>query len=342
MVGRELYYKARELLYRGLLASDRLFYRPDAAAQREGRLPRAIGVLVPINTPEGSIAFSRAKLLAGSVRALGSEAHLLRFRTDPRVISELADDLAHQRIDLVLLPGSFDIEQEGLPQLLLELIGVPHTGSSAVTARLCADKALTKRLASSVGVATAAWRLAAVPGEARLPEGTDFPVIVKPRSGTSSIGVHVARDETELRAAVAAVLDFDPWALIEEQLVGQEVTVGVVGGDPPRALGVIGFAPGVLTTAEKTGGGQGAYQEPAEISPEATRQVQGAAEALFDAVDCRGVARIDFVWTGGRPVLLEINAVPGLFARGTLASSARLAGLDTTALLTILIEEAQR
>ncbi|MBP9914216.1 MAG: ATP-grasp domain-containing protein, partial [Opitutaceae bacterium] len=160
-------------------------------------------------------------------------------------------------------------------------------------------------------------------------------VVVKPNAEGSSVGLSIVNDRAGLAAALAGIRAGD-W-LIEQRIIGRELSVGVLRG---RAMGVVEIRPksGVYDYASKYTKGLTEYFAPAPLDEELTRETQTAAEKAFAACGCRDYARVDFMLAGKNTLyLLEINTLPGMKETSLLPMSARCAGLDFTALVRELV-----
>jgi D-alanine-D-alanine ligase len=230
------------------------------------------------------------------------------------------------------LHGTFG--EDGSMQALLDAAGVAYTGCDAAGSALCFDKQRTKEAVAAAGVQVAdgmVFEAADKPDAAAVMARLGAAVVFKPRASGSSVGLALCADEAEVAAALAAI-ESGSW-LVEQRIVGRELTVGLLRG---RAMGVVEIAPksGVFDYTSKYTKGLTEYLAPAPLPEEVAARVQRAAEAAFAAAGCRDYARIDFIITAdSRLFLLEINTLPGMKETSLLPMSARCAGLDFTALV---------
>jgi D-alanine-D-alanine ligase len=209
---------------------------------------------------------------------------------------------------------------------VLELLGVPYTGSDPLTMAVTLDKPLAKRLVESAGVETP-WGLVVGP-QTNLPSVVRavverLPVIVKPAWEGSSKGIRgqcVVEAPRDLPRVVRALQrDYDQPILVEEYIVGDEVTVGIVGNQPPTVLGMMRVLP-------RTSNGrfvyslevkrdylrQVSYEAPPKLPAKTLNRIKTDALKAFDVLGCRDVARVDFRVRDGVPYFLEVNPLPGL------------------------------
>jgi D-alanine-D-alanine ligase len=208
-----------------------------------------------------------------------------------------------------------------------EMLGIPYTGSDPLTLALTLDKDLAKRVVASHGLATPRHlllhRLEELPA-GPAPGGLAFPLIVKPSWEGSSKGVRLASrvtDEATLRAQVARVLaDYESPALVEEFLEGEEFTVGVIGNEEPRPVGVMQIRHRTLAPAEfvyslevkRDWENQVEYLAPPPVPAPLLAAVEALAIGCYRALGCRDVSRVDVRLRGGVPHFIEVNPLPGL------------------------------
>jgi D-alanine-D-alanine ligase len=242
------------------------------------------------------------------------------------------------------LHGTFG--EDGGMQRLLDAAGVTYAGCDAAGSALTMDKAETKAAAALHGVQSArglVFPASRKPTADEVIAALGGQVVVKPNDQGSSVGLTVATDRPTLETALAAITEGN-W-LIEQRLIGRELSVGVLGG---RAMGVVEIRPksGVYDFASKYTKGATEYFAPAPLDAATTQAVQTAAETAFAACGCRDYARVDFI-LGEQNVnnplyLLEINTLPGMKETSLLPMSARCAGLDFSALVRELVRPAMQ
>ncbi len=234
------------------------------------------------------------------------------------------------------LHGTFG--EDGRMQRLMDEAGVVYAGCDAASSELTMDKTRTKAAAAARGVRGAkALRFSATqrPTAAEVIAELGSQVVVKPNAEGSSVGLSMIATRPELETALAGITQGD-W-LIEERLVGRELSVGVLRG---RAMGVVEIRPksGVYDYASKYTKGLTEYFAPAPLDGKTMAEIQAAAETAFAACGCRDYARVDFILSDKNLLyLLEINTLPGMKETSLLPMSARCAGLDFTALVRELV-----
>lgn len=287
--------------------------------------------------PEDASADCEEEATVEAVEAAlaGVSREVVRFPYGPNLL----DDFRKRPVDIVfnIAEGWRGRNRESHVPCLLEMLGIPYTGSDALTLGITMDKALCKRLAVAVGIPTAPFleirRLEQLnglslvegcEGEACLAPTFPLPAFVKPNWEGSSKGVRyssVVEDEGSLKERVAWCLEaYKQPVLVEKLLPGREFTVGILGNEDPKAfpVGEIHFFQ--ATKEEALAAGEGArfkpgreLEAPAKIPSHFARQLQQVALTIYRALRCRDVGRVDFRCDEqGNPCFLEINALPGL------------------------------
>ncbi|WP_110206287.1 D-alanine--D-alanine ligase family protein [Nocardioides daejeonensis] len=226
--------------------------------------------------------------------------------------------------------------EDGTLPALADLAGVPCVGSALGAGALAMDKWATKLVAGAVGVDVAAGRLVRR-GE---PVTWSGPVVVKPVAAGSSHGVGLVRRAEELGPALAAAFALDDRVLVEELLEGREIDVAVLAGrdglrlSPPLEVSV--RAGTLFDTAQKYDG-SAEFLIPAPLSDVQLKALHDAATAVFGALGCAGVARVDFFLTDRGWVLNEVNTVPGMTEHSQVPRMFAADGLEYADLLAELV-----
>ncbi len=237
------------------------------------------------------------------------------------------------------LHGTFG--EDGGMQRLLETAGVAYAGCGVEASALTMDKARTKEAAARRGVRVAkglTFRADAKPEAAKVVAQLGDNLVVKPNAEGSSVGLSLVGGRDQLAEALGQI-SAGTW-LIEQRIIGRELSVGVLG---QRAMGVVEIRPksGVYDYASKYTKGASEYFAPAPLEAATTATVQAAAEAAYAACGCRDYARVDFMLSAtGELYLLEINTLPGMKETSLLPMSARCVGLDFTALVREMVTPA--
>lgn len=220
--------------------------------------------------------------------------------------------------------------EDGKIQACFELMGIPYTGTDFVSSAMAMDKGITKDIFKAYGIST--------PAGIRLKKGENekeqipFPCIVKACCGGSSVGVCIARNETEYAAAKEEAFQYDNEVVIEQYIEGREFSVGVMDG---KALPVIEIAPkvGFYDYKNKYQAGSTVETCPAELPTDRAEAMQNMAEQVFAALRLKSYARMDFRMNArGEIFCLEANTLPGMTPVSLLPQEAAAVGMDFPAL----------
>lgn len=234
--------------------------------------------------------------------------------------------------DFVFLGLHGEDGEDGRIQAALDLLGVPYNGSGAVGSAMAMDKAISKRTMEGAGVLTAKWEEityteADVPG---LVERLELPCVVKAVNGGSSIGVSLPKTKEALEEALRKTLQYSNRIIVEEKIVGREVTLPILGDQYLDAIEIVPPESGEFDYIAKYQGGTKAATEicPARITPEEHKMIGEAAFKLHRALGLKVYSRTDFIIDAqGRPWCLEVNTLPGMTGSSLFPKAARQAGL---------------
>jgi D-alanine-D-alanine ligase len=308
---------------------------------------RGWGEGVPDDFQEEFDSPATIEAIASVLRSLGHDVEKLG---DGR---ELLDRLLAQPPDFVfnIAEGQgVGRSREARVPAVLEMLGIPYTGSDPLTLAVTLDKDCAKRLVASAGVTVPHGMV--VRPNCQLPIGDD-PVIVKPAWEGSSKGIRrksIVDRPADLPEAIASLgRDHCQPVLIEEYIEGDELTVGVVGNSPPVVIGIMRVIPRQPTErfiysleVKRDWERQVRYECPAQLSEASTAAVRQAALAAYEVLGCRDVARLDFRLRDGTPYFLEVNPLPGLNpGSGVWVILAQLAGWSYAQLIAAILHAAQ-
>jgi D-alanine-D-alanine ligase len=230
---------------------------------------------------------------------------------------------------------------------MLEMAGIPYTGSNPLGHALALDKVVTKTLIRQAGVPTPDFVV--MGGRTESVAGLRFPLVVKPRHESTSFGLHLVRDRAELEDAVVQVTRrYQQEALVEEYIDGREVSIGLLGNDPAECLPPVelDFASRELRLMSRDDkyhrrGDEPRKVCPAPLAPDALRRLNEIAVATFRACHCRDYARVDIrIDASGHPYVLEINSMASLGRGGSFVRAAAAAGYSFGALVSRIVDVA--
>ncbi len=305
----------------------------DPTALRRVTDPKDFGrvaVLFGGDSSERDISLLSGNAVLEALKRRGVDAHA--FDPRDRSLATLAAD----RVWIALHgPGG----EDGTLQGALEYLGVPYTGSGVMGSAIGMDKLRTKRLAQAIGVATADYVVLRGSQDFEIAiERLGLPMIVKPATQGSSVGMTKVERESDLPAAYKAAAALESSVFAEPWITGKEYTVAVLQG---RAL------PSIRIETPKTFYDYEAkyfrddtrYFCPSGLSNQAEQHLANLALAAFDAVGASGWGRADFMADAtGRPLLLEINTIPGMTSHSLVPMAARAVEIDFDELVWRILE----
>lgn len=289
-----------------------------------------------------------------SLRAGESVVRVLRERGKdavPIFVDRDVDVLLRQaQVDLAFLSLGGRYAEDGCLQGVLEMMGVPYTGSGVLASGLARNKAKAKEVLRLYNLPTCpGYVVDAEDLEDRTTVenhgGFGFPVVVKPACEGHAVGVSLARDEEELEEAVEEAFRFDRWLLVERFIEGQEVAVAVLNG---RALGAIEIGPQRQRMSTFSGTPAAAADSTSgpvsllNLSEERYRSVLRLGALAHEALGCEGASRVDLIVSPkGNEVILDVNTQPALTPHGLYARLAATAGLSYADLVEEILQSAQ-
>ncbi|MDO3378832.1 D-alanine--D-alanine ligase [Geoalkalibacter halelectricus] len=254
---------------------------------------------------------------------------------------DLAGQLRDSGIEVAFIALHGRYGEDGTVQGLLELMGIPYTGSGVLASSLAMDKIVTKKLLIHHDLPT--------PGFETYRRGEDlerlvarcrhYPLVVKPAREGSTLGISIVGDGDALRQGIVEALRFDDQLLIEEYIAGRELTVAVLDGEalPIIEIEVEG---GFYDFGAKYGSGKTRYLLPAPLEPALYQRMQEVAVAACAALGCCGAARVDFRAKEREFYCLEVNTIPGMTETSLLPKAAQAAGMDFAELTIRILEGA--
>src|SRR5437660_5436443 len=253
---------------------------------------------------------------------------------------------AAQALDVVfpVLHGTYG--EDGTIQGLLELADVPYVGAGVLASAVGMDKAIMKSVFRDAGIPVCRWLVARIGAEEphalaqRVGTALGYPCFVKPANLGSSVGITKVKEPAGLAAAVAEAGAYDPKLVIEEAIDGREFECAVLGNDAPQASVVGELVPSheFYDYADKYVEQGAEIVIPARIPPETAEAMRALALRAFRAIDCSGLARVDFfLERGGRVLVNEIYTMPCFPAISMYPKLWEASGLPYPALLDRLI-----
>lgn len=251
---------------------------------------------------------------------------------------------AEVEVAFLALHGRFG--EDGTVQGLLELMGIPYTGSGVLASALGMHKVATKKVARQSGIPTPDYceigpAESALEVARRVVDALGLPVMLKPVEEGSSLGVTKCKAEAELAAAVDSGRREFGRLFAERFVAGVEITVGVVERNgAPMTLPTLELVPKneFYDYEAKYTQGMTEFFIPARLDAAVTREAERLSLAVFEAIGCRGVARVDFMVTpDGIPFFTEVNTLPGMTDLSDLPAQAAVAGISYPELVEMIL-----
>lgn len=298
-----------------------------------------VAVLYGGTSGEREVSLSSGK---GIINALEKKGHeVIGIDFNPSKINELLT----LDVDVVFIGLHGRFGEDGRIQGLLDMLNIPYVGSGVLGSALAMNKVKAKRIMESVGIRVAKDQ--AINAETFNRENfvlkIDYPVVVKPASEGSTIGITIAGNEQELLAGIEEAFKHDEDVLIEEFIAGMEVTVSVLGKKGvEQALPVIEIVPKnkFYDYEAKYAPGGSDHIIPARVSEEITEYLQKNAVLAHQSLNCKTYSRTDFIvpFDGTLPVVLEVNTLPGMTPTSLFPDAAKEIGLSYEDMIERLIE----
>lgn len=304
---------------------------------------QVVAVVMGGPSAEREISLNTGKAIASALREAGY-TNVVELDLDPK---NFGKQLAECNAEVVFNAVHGLYGEDGRLQTLLEIRDMPYTGSGMIASVVCMDKALTKRMLRDAGVPTPDCQIINAKEQGikeKIMQHFSLPVVVKPASQGSSIGVEIVKDEAQLDEALANAFKYCRDILVEEFIGGWELTVAMMRKDGEVvALPVIHIAPhsGNYDYYSKYTKGATEYICPADLDEATTKKVQEIAKHAYEVLGCSGVARADVMLDSeGNGYVLEINTVPGMTATSLVPKAAAAAGISFPELCDIILQSA--
>lgn len=292
------------------------------------------------NSSEREISLLSGMAVADALEGLGHDV----VRIDLGSGMDALEILSDADIDVAFLALHGKQGEDGCVQGVLEMLGIPYTGSGVLASALSMDKLKSKEILRLHNVPTPPYYTVSRDQAANLSEihgSFGYPVVVKPRREGSSVGVSKVENAAELQSAVESALLFDDSVLVERFVKGAEIAVAILNG---RVLGAIEIEPAgeMYDFQAKYVSGDTQYHFPARIDPGRLTGILNIAQRTAEALDVRGAARVDMIVTPGmNEYVLEMNTLPGMTASSLLPKVAAHAGYDFSALCQAILKSAR-
>ncbi|MDM5193899.1 D-alanine--D-alanine ligase [Bacillus hominis] len=268
-------------------------------------------------------------------------AHLdkSKYEIVPITLNEKMDLIEKAKdIDFALLALHGKYGEDGTVQGTLESLGIPYSGSNMLSSGICMDKNLSKKILRYEGVETPDWIELTKMEDLKLEEldKLGFPLVVKPNSGGSSVGVKIVNDKNELISMLETVFEWDSEVVIEKYIKGDEITCSIFDGQQLPIISIRHAAEFFDYNAKYDD--TSTVEEVVELPAEVQERVNKASLACYKVLKCSVYARVDMMVKDGIPYVMEVNTLPGMTQSSLLPKSADAAGINYSKLLDMIIE----
>lgn len=254
-----------------------------------------------------------------------------------------------KEINLAFLALHGRYGEDGTVQGLLELMQIPYTGSGVLSSAIAINKILSKKILKYENVPTPEYIALDFNDsqdlkklDSLIKEKFDYPVMVKPNSEGSTIGVNAVKNNNQLKSAIEDVLKYDNKILVEKYIKGRELTVSIIGREP-LALPIIEIKPksGFYDYKSKYTKDMTEYIVPAELDKEIAMNVSEMGLRCHKVMECSGISRVDIVLDKqNNAYVFELNTMPGMTATSLVPKAAKAVGINFDLLVEIILDSA--
>lgn len=277
---------------------------------------------------------SEREISLKSGKAVFSALKNLQFPVRFLVLNKPEDIFRIKNCDFVFLALHGSPGEDGTIQGYLEMLGIPYSGSGVLASALAMNKVAAKRIFLSCGIPTPEFF---VLKEKIVQPPFSFPVVVKPVSEGSAIGVTIAENQKEFVRGYHLAKKYGD-VLVEKYIRGKELTVGIVGQTILPVIEIVPNKQKFYNFIAKYQPGGSEHIIPARISPQIEKQAKKFSFQAFQALNCRGMARVDLIATEKKVYVLEVNTIPGMTATSLLPDACRAYGWKMEEMLVQIIQ----
>jgi D-alanine-D-alanine ligase len=293
---------------------------------------KKIGVLCGGTSSERDISLMSGKAVFAAIKRLGLKTVLID------VNKNVAEKLKKEKIDIACIMLHGTPGEDGTIQGLLEVMGIPYTGCGVFSSSASIDKIVSKKMFEYAKIPTAKWTVV----EKMKPfDEIAFPVVVKPASQGSAIGVSIVKSKKEFEKAVKLAFSYEDRILVEKYVKGIEVTAGVLNG---KSLPVIEIVPKgkFYDFKSKYTVGQSTHVIPARLPKTVLKRIQNIALKVYEEFRCNGTCRVDMIVDKNNKIyVLELNTLPGMTKTSLFPDAAKHIGMNFDDLVLEILKSAK-
>ena len=304
-----------------------------------------VAVLKGGSSLERGVSLRSAARVEDALAELGHEAVGIDAGTD------LVERLRAERPDVVFIALHGPGGEDGTVQELLEILDLPYTGPGVAACSLCMDKIAAKHEMRAAGLPTPDWaafnatafrELGAAETLDEIEVRLGFPLVIKPASQGSSLGVEFASGREQVPEALVAAFSYDDRVLLERYVEGRELAVSMLAGEALPVVEAIPREGDFFNFEARYEIGRTEYVCPADLGADETGGVQEIAKKTYETLGCSGFARVDLMLGADGAQVLEVNAIPGLTDTSLFPMAAEAAGIGFPQLVERIVESARK
>jgi D-alanine-D-alanine ligase len=287
---------------------------------------KKIGVFMGGQSAEREVSLRSGSAIFEALKGLGYHAAAIDVGPDIPVV------LQNEQIAIAFIALHGGYGENGSIQGMLEVMGIPYTGSGVLASALAMDKEASKKIFVYHNVPVPPFVVLSK-GHTAQRIAFDLPWVVKPATEGSSVGVSILRDKEHFEMSVEQAFSYGPRVIVEKYIEGKEVQIGILNG---KVLGGVEVRPSLefYSYEAKYTAGLTKYILPPEIDREVCEKAEAAALLSHNALGCSGATRVDLlIDSAGNPYVLEVNTIPGMTETSLLPKIAGLAGFDFPGLI---------
>lgn len=296
---------------------------------------KRVGVLVGGLSSEREVSIRTGTAVTNALKRRGYNVVVIDVGRD------VASKLVENKIEVAYIALHGKLGEDGAIQGLLEVLGIPYTGSGVLASALSMDKAASRRIFEAHGLPTPPW-IEVRENEKIDPRRIPFesPFVVKPACEGSSVGVSIKVTYDQLNDALKEAFYYDDRALIEKYIAGREICVGILNGE---AIGTVEIRPKreFYDYKAKYEDAETEHICPAPLDKKVERELLRIAVEAHKSIGAEGGTRVDILLDGEKPYLLELNSLPGLTDVSLLPEIAKSAGIEFDELVERILNSAR-
>lgn len=294
---------------------------------------KKIGVLCGGTSSEREISLKSGKAVYNSLKKSGMNAVLIDADRN------VAEKIKNKKIDIAYITLHGPMGEDGTIQGMLEIMGIPYTGCGVFSSAASMDKIISKKFFEYSKIPTPKWF---VIEKFKPVEDIKYPVVVKPATQGSAIGISIVKNKKDFPKAVKNAFCYDNKILVEQYIKGIEITAGVLNGEP---LPVIEIVPAgkFYDFKSKYTVGKSKHIIPPRLPQKVISEIQALAVKVYKEFQCKSMCRVDMIIDKNNNIwVLELNTLPGMTETSLFPDAARAVGMSFDDLVLEILKSAVR